>query len=126
MRNLYSLTKGPQVIHHFARAIRGDVGNMPPLPGIFPDYSAQIVHSASGGRELVTARWGVPSASLSSRAQERPGRDQHPERVLAALARWLGVEGPLRFLTTERDAEVKVIYPEAMPSFAANSRLLHS
>jgi putative SOS response-associated peptidase YedK len=32
-----------------------------PLPGIFPDYSAPIVRDASEGRELVMARWGMPS-----------------------------------------------------------------
>jgi hypothetical protein len=41
--NLYSITKGPQAIRDIARAMRGDVGNMPPLPGVFPDYSAPIV-----------------------------------------------------------------------------------
>jgi hypothetical protein len=39
----------------------GDVGNMPPLPGIFPDYSAPIVRNHRDGRELVMARWGMPS-----------------------------------------------------------------
>ena len=27
-------------------------GNMPPLPGIYPDYSAPIIRNASDGREL--------------------------------------------------------------------------
>jgi putative SOS response-associated peptidase YedK len=58
MCNLYSLTKGPQAIRDFARAMRGDVGNMPPLPGIFPDYSALIVRNHPDGRELVFARLG--------------------------------------------------------------------
>jgi putative SOS response-associated peptidase YedK len=34
---------------------------MPLLPGIFPDYSAPIVRNGSEGRELVMARWGMPS-----------------------------------------------------------------
>jgi putative SOS response-associated peptidase YedK len=33
-------------------------GNMPPLPGIYPDYSAPIVRN---GSELVMARWGMPT-----------------------------------------------------------------
>jgi hypothetical protein len=56
-----SVTKGPQAIRDFARALRGDVGNMPPLPGVFPDYFVPIVRSALEGRELVMARWGMPS-----------------------------------------------------------------
>lgn len=42
---------------------RDQTGNLPPLPGIFPDYPAPIVRAAEGGgRELVMARWGMPSS----------------------------------------------------------------
>ena len=34
---------------------------MPPLPGIFPDYSAPIVRNGPDERELVRARWGLPT-----------------------------------------------------------------
>lgn len=37
-------------------------GNMPPQPGIFPDYAAPIVRNAAGDRELTMARWGMPSS----------------------------------------------------------------
>jgi len=37
-------------------------GNLPSLPGIFPDYPAPIVRTGDGGRELVIARWGMPSS----------------------------------------------------------------
>lgn len=63
MCNLYSHTKGQAAI----RALVGDLfdraGNLPPQPGIYPDYDAPIVrHAADGGRELVRARWGMPSS----------------------------------------------------------------
>ena len=61
MCNLYSITKGPQAIRDIARAMRGDVGNFQPLPGVFPDYSAPIVRNTADGRELAMARWGIPS-----------------------------------------------------------------
>jgi|SRR5450631_3385765 putative SOS response-associated peptidase YedK len=61
MCNLYSITKGRQAIRDFVRAVRSDVGNMPPLPGVFPDYQAPIVRDGAEGRELVMARWGMPS-----------------------------------------------------------------
>jgi putative SOS response-associated peptidase YedK len=36
-------------------------GNMPPLPGIFPDYLAPIIRNKPGGvREMAMARWGMP------------------------------------------------------------------
>jgi hypothetical protein len=31
-------------------------GNLPPLPGIFPDYQAPIVRNSTEGRELTMAR----------------------------------------------------------------------
>jgi hypothetical protein len=62
MCNLYSITKGPQAIRDFARAMRDTTGNLPPIPGVFPDYSAPIVRNAEDGeRELTMARWGMPS-----------------------------------------------------------------
>jgi putative SOS response-associated peptidase YedK len=62
MCNLYSLTKGQAAIIELARAIRDQTGNLPPLPGIFLDYPAPIVRNgADGVRELVMARWGMPS-----------------------------------------------------------------
>jgi putative SOS response-associated peptidase YedK len=64
MCNLYSLTKGQAAIIAFTRALRDTTGNMPPLPGIFPDYQAPIVRNAPDGtRELMMARWGMPSSS---------------------------------------------------------------
>jgi putative SOS response-associated peptidase YedK len=61
--NLYSLTKGQAAIVALVRALRDITGNMPPLPGIFPDYRAPIVRTALDGvRELAMARWGMPSS----------------------------------------------------------------
>jgi putative SOS response-associated peptidase YedK len=62
MCNLYNVTKGPQAILEFARAMRADVGNLQP-GRVFPDYPAPIVRTAADGeRELVRARWGMPSS----------------------------------------------------------------
>ena len=69
MCNLYSMTKVPQAIRDFARAMRSDVGNLLPLPGVFPDYSAPIVRNGSEGWELVLARWGILRPSRPSRAR---------------------------------------------------------
>ena len=65
MCNLYSLTKGQQAILELARAMVDRTGNLPPMPGIFPDYSAPIVREGAEGRELVLARWGMPSPSFA-------------------------------------------------------------
>ena len=61
MCNLYSVTKGQAAIIAATRAMRDITGNLPPLPGVFPDYKAPIVRNASDGvRELAMARWGMP------------------------------------------------------------------
>jgi type 1 fimbriae regulatory protein FimB/type 1 fimbriae regulatory protein FimE len=56
------MTKSQAAIRAIVRAIRDQTGNMPPMPGIFPDYPAPIVRNAPDGvRELVMARWGMPA-----------------------------------------------------------------
>jgi putative SOS response-associated peptidase YedK len=41
--------------------MRDNTGNLPPLPGIFPDYMAPVVRNAPDGvRELAMLRWGMP------------------------------------------------------------------
>ena len=61
MCNLYSVTKGQAAIRELTDAMTDRTGNLPPLPGIFPDYPAPIVRNQPGGRELTMARWGMPS-----------------------------------------------------------------
>jgi putative SOS response-associated peptidase YedK len=61
MCNLYSMTKGQQAIREFTRATRDTAGNLPPLPGIFPDGMAPVVFNGDAGeRELTMMRWGMP------------------------------------------------------------------
>lgn len=61
MCNLYSITKPMDAIIAFAKAIKHSVGNMEPMGGVFPDYAAPIVRNFADGRELVRARWGMPT-----------------------------------------------------------------
>ena len=63
MCNLYSLTKSQTAILEFTRAMKDSTGNLPPLPGIFPDYKAPVVANKGGIRELCMMRWGMPSSS---------------------------------------------------------------
>lgn len=62
MCNLYSLTKGQAAIRELARAMRDRTGNLPSMPGIFPNHPAPIVRTVEGVRELALARWGMPSS----------------------------------------------------------------
>ena len=66
MCNLYSMTTNQQAIRELARAMADAAGNVPSLPGIFPDQPAPIVRTAANGeRELARARWGMPSPAFA-------------------------------------------------------------
>jgi putative SOS response-associated peptidase YedK len=36
------------------------VGNLPPMPGVFPDYPASVIRNTDNGTELAMMRWGMP------------------------------------------------------------------
>ena len=85
MCNLYSITKGQQAIRDLAGAMRDLTGNLPMLPGVFPDYSAPIVRTAVDGvRELAMARWGMPSPTFAIAGKKTdPRRHPHPQRRIS-------------------------------------------
>src|SRR5450631_2709885 len=60
MCNLYSITSNQAVIIALFRVINRYVGNLQPMPGVFPDYPAPVVRNAAGERELTMMRWGMP------------------------------------------------------------------
>jgi putative SOS response-associated peptidase YedK len=64
MCNLYSMTRNVDAIRQLFQVdpAHDSTGNLPPLPGIYPDYPVPIVRNGSGGRELAMVRWGMPSS----------------------------------------------------------------
>jgi putative SOS response-associated peptidase YedK len=64
MCNLYSITTNQAAIAALFRVMNQYVGNLPPMPGVFPDYPAPVVRNAGqnadGARELIMMRWGMP------------------------------------------------------------------
>jgi putative SOS response-associated peptidase YedK len=64
MCNLYSMTTNVEAIRRLfgVDAANDCTGNLPAMPGIFPDYPAPIVRNGANGRELAMARWGMPSS----------------------------------------------------------------
>jgi putative SOS response-associated peptidase YedK len=91
MCNLYSLTKGQAAILAMARAMTDRVGNMPPLPGIYPDYRAPVVRNAEEGRGLCLARWGMPSPAFALKGRNSdPGVTNVRNTASPHWRRWLG------------------------------------
>jgi putative SOS response-associated peptidase YedK len=73
------------------RVTKDVTGNLPPMPGVFPDYAAPIVRVADGARELTMARWGMPSPqfALKGRATD-PGVTNVRNTSSPHWRRWLG------------------------------------
>jgi putative SOS response-associated peptidase YedK len=62
MFNPYSITTNQEAIRALFRNVNRYVGNLAPMPGVFPDYPAPTIRDAGTGdeAELVMMRWGMP------------------------------------------------------------------
>lgn len=91
--NLYSYKRSVDEIRQALGRLRDDGLNMPPLPGIFPDYPAPIVHLAAGEPSLRIARWGMPTPPryLLNRRTD-PGVTNIRRVSSPHWRRWLGPE----------------------------------
>ncbi len=93
MCNLYSLSKGQAAIRELTGAMTDNTGNLPPLPGIFPDYAAPIVRNQPGGRVLTMARWGMPSPTFALKGRiSDSGITNIRNTASPHWRRWLGTE----------------------------------
>jgi putative SOS response-associated peptidase YedK len=93
MCNLYSTTRGQAAIRALTRAMADQTGNMPTLPGIFPDYQAPIARNGAEGRELVMARWGMPSPAFALEGKKSDAGVTNIRNTKSPhWRRWLGVE----------------------------------
>ena len=96
MCNLYSLTKGQDAIRRLfdeEGELADRTGNLPPLPGIFPDTHAPIVRRdpKEGGCELVMGRWGMPSPAFAQKGRRTdPGVTNIRNTASPHWRRWLG------------------------------------
>ncbi|MGY3591322.1 putative SOS response-associated peptidase YedK [Bradyrhizobium sp. USDA 4341] len=69
MCNLYRITTNQAAILNLFRAVDGYVGNLAPMPGAFPDYSAPVVRNAGDERRIERVRLG---AIVSARQLVKP------------------------------------------------------
>jgi putative SOS response-associated peptidase YedK len=59
MCNLYSITTNQAAIAALFGVINRYVGNLPPMPGVFPDYPAPVIPNTEAGSEMTMMRWGI-------------------------------------------------------------------
>ena len=92
MCNLYAMTSDQITIGEIAGAVRDATGNLPAMPGVFPDYAAPVVRTgADGVRELVKARWGMPSPAFALEGRKvDKGITNVRNTASAHWRRWLG------------------------------------
>ena len=120
MCNLYSMRKGQAEIGRLARVTVDRAGNLPALPGIFPNYEAPIVrHGGEGTRELVMARWGLPTSkgALSKAAAARADKLRAKGRAVdeAAFKELLRLE-PDKGVTNVRNTQSRHWEPLLEPA----------
>jgi putative SOS response-associated peptidase YedK len=74
--------------------MRDTTGNLPIMPGIFPDAAAPVVRTAQDGvRELAMLRWGMPSPAFALKGRSTdPGVTNVRNVKSPHWRRWLGVE----------------------------------
>jgi putative SOS response-associated peptidase YedK len=67
MCNLYSMTRPQDAMRKLFGLKHDRAGNLPSLPGIFPDQLAPVVYNARNGeRSLELMRWGFPPPPRSA------------------------------------------------------------
>ena len=76
MCNLYNMTTNQEAIRRLFKVTIDNVGNLPALPGIYPDYMAPVVHMSNSERALSMMRWGMPTSQkvLLDAAKVRAGK----------------------------------------------------
>ncbi|AOX21630.1 SOS response-associated peptidase [Kozakia baliensis] len=97
MCNLYAMQSSQSAIRDISEAMLDRTGNLAALPEIYPDYPAPIVRNGPDGRELVMARWGMPSPAFALKGKKvdrgvtniRNTRSPHWRRWLGTAHRCL-------------------------------------
>jgi putative SOS response-associated peptidase YedK len=92
MCNLYNVTTNQQGVLDLTRAMVATVGNLEPSFDVYPDHPAPIVRNRDGQRELVKARWGMPTPPKFVKGKADGGVTNIRNVSSPHWRRWLGVE----------------------------------
>src|SRR5215813_8514427 len=96
MCNFYSITTNQAAMIALFRVINRYVGNLPPMPGVFPDYPAPVIHASEGA----FARWPWCAGAYRSLCRRDVSQTRDPSAARHALRFWespdvrLYVNGP--------------------------------
>lgn len=93
MCNLYSLIRPQAEIREAFGVKHDETGNLPPLPGIFPNTAAPVVRMREGVPTLSMMRWGMPSPAFALKGRKvDPGVTNVRNTASPHWRRWLGPE----------------------------------
>jgi putative SOS response-associated peptidase YedK len=93
MCNLYNITASQTAIRDLTGTSRDLFGNLQENLNVYPDYPAPIVrHGSDGVRELVSARWGMPTPPKFVKGSADSGATNIRNVTSPHWRRWLGVE----------------------------------
>jgi len=75
---LYSITTSKEALRALFRVVNRYVGNLAPMPGVFPDYPAPVIRNTDAGTCMTLMRWGIrrhaQAAHRSRTSATRPHR----------------------------------------------------
>lgn len=91
MCNLYSITTNQAAITALFRVVNRYVGNLAPMPGVFPDYPAPVIRNTEAPHRDDPDAVGHAATATNQRAI----RHQHSQYIIAALARLAEAREPL-------------------------------
>lgn len=100
MCNLYSMTSNQEAMRRLFEEVEDRIGNLAPMPAIFPDAMAPVLRHAPGpdgtagggeGREIALLRWGLPSPAFALKNRRTDGGITNVRNASSAhWRRWLG------------------------------------
>jgi len=70
MCNLYSITANQAAIISLFRVINRYVGNLVPMPGVFPDHPAPVIRDAGDGADALRQPANWPRSMIGSSVSE--------------------------------------------------------
>jgi putative SOS response-associated peptidase YedK len=93
----YTVTTNVEALRRlrFTFKVGANIGNMPPLTGVYPGTVAPIIRNQPGFRELVNVWWGMPTSSQAlyqaakkraNRLIEKEGRSISPDEFAEMVA----------------------------------------
>lgn len=127
MCNLFASTLPQENMRRLFPNVRDLLGNLAPLPQVYPDRMAPIVRNGADGRELTMARWGLPTppSFLVGKKTDR-GVTNVRNTKSPHWRRWLGPEyrclvpfGRFAEPSPEHGGNAWFAFPDERPAFFA-------